>query len=392
MAPGPLDVAIVQLFDLPARMAHAHQIAHTGRALADRGHRVTLFARVPRGADAGELLRAAYGFGTSERLRVEAVRWRHKGLSGLAYRRRLARLLAAGGTRFWVRQRRHALWLLDRRARRGAGAGVEIAYEFHNLEHVLAAEAGREEDAARIRAEEQRVARGADVLAAIGAPLADDVAAAFGVPRPAVVPDGVDLALFREAPREALADERATVVYAGGLFEHKGVDDLVAALAECPARVRLRIVGGDRGPDRARLEQLAASLDLRERVAFTGAVPPRDVPGELARADLIALPAGHETRATRYTSPLKLFEAMATGLPIVAAATPALASVLEDGRTAFVADAHSPAGLARAIGRALADPAGARAAGRAARREAERYTWDARAATIERLLAHDGAS
>ncbi len=384
VAPTSLEIAIVQLFDLPARMAHAHQIVNTGRALAERGHRVTLFARVAAGRAADELLREAYGFGTGANLRVEAVRWAHKGLAGLSYRRSLGRLLR-GGACFYARQRRHALWLLDRRGRKGGSAS--IAYEFHNLEHVLAAEAGREDDARALREAEGRLAASADALSAISAPLADDVAAAFGVERPAVIPDGVDFARFRVSPREPLTGDRVTVVYAGGLYEHKGVDDLVNAVALLPERVRLRIVGGNAPADRERLERLAASRPaLRGRVTFVGSVLPRDVPAELARADVIALPAGRETRATRYTSPLKLFEAMATGVPIVAAPTAALTSVLEDGRTAFVADVHAPEGLARAVERALADPAAARACGAAARRESERYGWSARAQAIETLF------
>ena len=392
------EIVIVQLFDLPARMAHAHQIVHTGRALAARGTPVTLFARVVperaagRGVD--ELLRSDFGFESPQNLRVETVRWGHKGLAGLAYRRLLKRSLARAGVCFYARQRRHALWLLDRRGRRPtARRPAPLAYEFHNLEHVLASEAGRAQDARSLRGEERRLAVGVDALAAISAPLADDVASAFDVPRPRVIPDGVDLESFAAPTREPLVGETVQVVYAGGLYAHKGVDDLVEALVPLPERVHLRVVGGNAPADRERLEGLVASRPrLRGRVTLAGSVPPREVPAQLARADLIALPAGRETRSTRYTSPLKLFEAMAAGVPIVAAPTAALQSVLEDGQTAFIADAHTPAGLARAIERALANPDLARTLGHAAREAARNYGWDARAAAIEAVFAGVAAS
>jgi len=392
----PLRIVLVQLFELPSAMAHAIQIVCTAEALARRGHEVVLHAKPGRaGGSPLEAAETILGRALPPGLTVEALPFRHKGLAGLDYRRRLAThvLRAAGRTVFYARGRRQAVAVL--RIRRALRKRTPLVYEFHNVEHVVQRESGRERRAADTFLEERRIAREADGLTAISEPLADDVAELFDVARPTIVADGVDLERFRGiadpfssdafTPDALKKDGWARIVYAGSLYPHKGVEGLVHMLCELPEHVRLTIVGGNPPKELDRLRALAVDLAVAPRIAFTGQRTPPQVADELAKADLIVLPAAAESRSQRYTSPLKLFEAMATGAPIVAAPSASLTSILRDGETAFVATSGAPADLAAAVLRAL-DAGPARAIGRAARDAAEAYGWSQRAERIEAVL------
>ena len=387
----------MQAVALPARMAHALQIVRTADALARAGHRAVLYVRADRPGGEREALAEILGREPSAGVEIAALSFDHKGLAGAELRARLLAGAVRGDTAFYARHRRSALWLL--RARAWLGRRARIAYEFHNLEHVLAAATAAAATAApearRIQREERQIADSADALAAISDPLADDLVAAFGLARrPEVIPDGVDLAQFRGRGRPfasaASAAGRARLLYAGSLYRHKGVDSLLGALALLPDGVELLVAGGQPPSELERLRAAAAELGVGARTSFLGQLAPRDVPALYERADVVVLPAGDEARSQRYTSPLKLFEAMASGVPIAAAGAPSLASVLRDGRTAFLASSHEPAALAEAVRRALGDPPRARAIGAAAARAAEDYTWERRADRIAALVGAPG--
>jgi len=83
-----------------------------------------------------------------------------------------------------------------------------------------------------------------------------------------------------------------------------------------------------------------------------------------------------------FTSPLKLFDYMAAGVPIVASDLPALREVLTDEENALLVPPGEPDGLARAIERLLGDPALADCLRGRAFADVAAYTWDRRAERI----------
>lgn len=94
--------------------------------------------------------------------------------------------------------------------------------------------------------------------------------------------------------------------------------------------LRLRIIGG--GPERQRLESLAAELRIDERVEFTGSVAPSEVPQLLAGLDIATAPYPlPDAGAEHYFSPLKVYEYLAAGLPVVASAVGELPQLLQGG-------------------------------------------------------------
>lgn len=142
-----------------------------------------------------------------------------------------------------------------------------------------------------------------------------------------------------------------TLVSVGSLDQlYKGIDTLIEALAKLAAtgaRVRLTHLGD--GRFRPRLEQLAARLNVADRVVFLGAVPSGEpVRRELDAAQLFVMPSRTEGL------PRALIEAMARGLPAIGARVGGVPELLSDEDLVKPDD---PTGLATAITRMLADPA-----------------------------------
>ncbi|MHB0684509.1 glycosyltransferase, partial [Roseomonas mucosa] len=173
----------------------------------------------------------------------------------------------------------------------------------------------------------------------------------------------------------------------GHLYPGKGME-MVAALAEALPGCDLHVVGGTERDLAIWRQRCAGQANLH----LHGHVPHARVPACLARFDLLLAPpspsvasaAGREIG--RWMSPLKLFEYMAAGKPILASDIPALREILADGGTALLLPPGDVAAWAAAARALLADPARAAALGARARAVLlETYTWDARAA---RILAH----
>jgi glycosyltransferase involved in cell wall biosynthesis len=237
----------------------------------------------------------------------------------------------------------------------------------------------------RLGAREARVWRTAEGYVTITAGLRRTLEDRFGTrPHTAVVPDGVRLAT--EGHRSVPGEGTTIVGYAGHLYPWKGVDVLIEAIARLPGVSALIVGGHDVEGDRARLERLAERLGISERVTFTGHVEPAQVRAQLERATILALPNPASAVATHFTSPLKLFEYMAAGRPIVASDLPAIREVLRDGENALLVTAGDATALARGIQRLAADRELATRLARQALSEVDDYTWDRRAARLEQLF------
>jgi len=221
----------------------------------------------------------------------------------------------------------------------------------------------------------------------ITAALARELEGRFGPrPRVAVVPDGTrvtdadDVGLRRDAGTTG-----PVVGYAGHLYPWKGPDVLLAAVGRLPG-VRALIVGGLAGePDLDRIRRLADRV-APGRVDFTGLVEPPRVAALLRQADVLVLPNTPGRTSAAYTSPLKLFEYMASGRPIVASDLPALREVLQPDVNAVLVEAGSADALAAGLTRVLGDPPLAARLAAQARDDVREWTWDRRAERIEALL------
>ena len=116
---------------------------------------------------------------------------------------------------------------------------------------------------------------------------------------------------------------------------------------------------------------------------MVGHVAPSEVPTWLAAADIAVLPnSGTSVIGSRYTSPLKLYEYLAAGCPIVASDVPAVREVVTDGETAVLVRPDDPEALGDGIAGLLAVPVLAQRIGALGRLWVQGSTWDARATAI----------
>jgi glycosyltransferase involved in cell wall biosynthesis len=168
------------------------------------------------------------------------------------------------------------------------------------------------------------------------------------------------------------------------------VDTLIEALVVVPA-ARAVIIGGQPGEgDGVRLEALARARGVATRTEFAGWKPPSEVASLLERCDILVLPNVRSTISERYTSPLKLFEYLAAGRPIVASNLPALREILTDGINAMLVEPGNPVALAGAVNALAHDPQLSDRLARRAFADAALYSWDARAARLEPVLVEAG--
>jgi glycosyltransferase involved in cell wall biosynthesis len=136
-----------------------------------------------------------------------------------------------------------------------------------------------------------------------------------------VVPSAIDVERFANGRRTAAArallgarDGERLVLTVSRIAREKNLELAIDALAACAPDVRLAIVG--EGPVRAALEARAVERGVAGRVVFTGALDPSALPDLYASSDAFAFPSTTETQG------LVLAEAMAAGLPVVAADVP----------------------------------------------------------------------
>ncbi len=151
------------------------------------------------------------------------------------------------------------------------------------------------------------------------------------------VPNGVDLARFAGAARPAAAD--VVVGTVASLRAEKNLGRLLRAFRAVLPPARLVIVGD--GPERAKLETMAAELGIADRTTFVGQA---DDPAPLYRSfDVFALSSDTEQM------PLSVIEAMAAGLPLASTAVGDVAMMLGEANRPFVVPlADAPLGEAMA--------------------------------------------
>jgi glycosyltransferase involved in cell wall biosynthesis len=207
-----------------------------------------------------------------------------------------------------------------------------------------------------------------------------------------VAPDGVDLQRFQNPSTKTqaradlgLAEDERWIVHAGHLYEGRGGEELVRALAQIPD-ARLLFAGG-KGSDVERVRAVARREAVADRVRFEGMVPNGRIPLYLWAADVLVMPYTSRTPIIGSISPMKMFEYMAAERPIVSTDFPTLREVLRDGENAALVAPDNPSALAAGIRRVLEDPGWGGKIARQARQDVEAYTWERRAEKILSVLA-----
>lgn len=199
-----------------------------------------------------------------------------------------------------------------------------------------------------------------------------------------VAHDGVALQDFAPFSASERAARKATlfkaplsvsvVLYAGSLQIGKGTELLPELAGRFGDSVRVAVLGGDHAP-----------AGSPSNIVYLGRQPPTEVAGYLQVADLLILPTLPTLYYARYSSPLKLFEYMASGTPIVASRLGAITEVLTNENAWLFApgDINECAGI---IAQALSNPARASQKAAQAKKDVAQYAWENRAGRIISFL------
>ncbi len=383
-----MRLAYLDPHPVPDDTPEALQILHTVDALGAIGVDVSLVTPRPRRARTAESI---LGHAVAERVALHQLpdprrRWWFPSTSNKPYYFMAARVLARlDADVVLVRNLMMAGYLLRQVPQ------IPLVFETHEL----FAQTYREEHPHRsplkrrkLRTIEEResfVYRHAAGLLALTPLLLEDIRNTYRVTGPGdIVPDGVDLRQA-QTPPSMVRNPVPMLLYLGSLHPWKGVDTLILAMKHLTRPAQLTIVGGNTRRI-SELRALAQREGVGERVTFIGPVEPSRRFEWIHRADICLLALSPTSIGSRYTSPLKLFEYMAAGKPVIVPDLPSMRTVLEPNRHALVVETGDAAGFARAIERLLAEPALRERLGREALALAREFTWEARARRVRAFL------
>lgn len=308
---------------------------------------------------------------------------------------------AADLRRQWTRQRPDVVhahyWMSGYAALQAAQPlGIPVVMTFHALGVVKRRHQGARDTSPRERlAVEERLVREADRIVATCSDEVFELLRLGGDRRRiSVVPCGVDLTSFTaHGPVDTRTPGRARLVYVGRLVERKGIGNAISALAGLVNNggpdTELVVAGGpaaadvDTDPEVRRLRALARKAHVEDRVHFRGRVGRAELPALLRSAEAVVCVPWYEPFG------IVPLEAMACGVPVVAAAVGGLIDTVVDGQTGVHVPPRRPDLVAGVLGALLADPVRAGAYGAAgAARARGRYSWARVAATTLATYQH----
>ncbi len=380
---------------LPTPEQHDSRSLRIAATLAGRGHRVTILARRGPGMAPAEDSPDGYrivrvgGPAGARGPRPQATLARIRGEAG-----RLAGIAAA------VRRQRREAEVVDDGAdvyhgmayqgipialSLGARARARVLYDAMDL-YTESGNLARMPAPVRALAglAERRWARHSDAIITVNEALAAILARRFDRPRPAVVmncpsawtpPPDRDRR-FHELL--GLAPGTRVVLYHGGFMPSRGIETLAAAVRRVPGAVLVAM--GD-GPLRPALERLAAEPLGEGRLHVLPSVPPPELLGWVAAADVGAMVNQPVSRNERLSTPNKLFECFGAGVPVVSSDFPLRRRIVmedPDGPLGAVCDPTDPDAIAAALREVIDRPTEAAAdlRRRVLRAAHARWTWE----------------
>jgi glycosyltransferase involved in cell wall biosynthesis len=391
-----MSCSIIYLHRLafPSESGQTIQVLRDYAAMARLGHPVHLFYRAEKPLSVAEVEAVLASYGLHEIPNFSLHLIREGAFGGRRLRRAAADLVRASasgeGVALVCRTLDHALVALRLRGRHGLR--VRVVLELHEtaIPRMVYREQGRWLRAWWSVWRERRVFRDVDgLICTVGSQL---VLLDRLMPRHApatVLPNGVMPGTATAPAVRSGSTDEVRLRYAGNIGGWKNTDIMIECLAHLPPSVVLEIAGGKQAriaETREQLEQLAARFGVAGRVRYLGVLPPAEVPEFLAGADVLLLPLGENVQSRYFTSPMKLFEYAASGVPMVVTRQPTTESLVADGTHALMTPPGSTRAMAEAVSRLIADREfGRRLAANAAAWVRE-HSYDNRARRLQNFL------
>jgi glycosyltransferase involved in cell wall biosynthesis len=237
--------------------------------------------------------------------------------------------------------------------------------------------------------------RWADAIIAVTPQLATWIEGQVGRQDVVVIENGANTVLFRPDATGEHSLSEPYVVFCGAMTVWQGINTLLDAVQDdgWPEGVRLVIVGD--GTERSVVETVAARC---KRIVYLGRQPYAAIPSILAGCIAAIVPKNNlGDRSATGLSPLKVYEAMACGVPVVVTDLPGMAQLVRDEGAGLVVPTDDPKALARAVAEIHGNPElGRRLGARGRMGILARHSWETRAiatsAVIHRVMGSESGS
>jgi glycosyltransferase involved in cell wall biosynthesis len=275
---------------------------------------------------------------------------------------------------------------------------ARLVYDSHELYLESGATTGRPGWAIDWLGRRERAwARQADALVTVNKALATELGPALRIERVVVVHNCPPRAAADVAPNDriraaaSIPADALIVLYHGGLRPGRGLRQLADAMLE-PGLESAHLAFIGFGPTRDEVVSLAAEGRFGGRLHVLAQVPPDEVVDWVASADVAAMPIQPSNRSYELSTPNKLFEALAAGVPVAASDFGGIRSIVvddPDGPLGELCDPTDPADIARAILAILSLSPDARAdlSERCRRAAHERWNWETESARLVDLYS-----
>jgi glycosyltransferase involved in cell wall biosynthesis len=214
--------------------------------------------------------------------------------------------------------------------------------------------------------------RDAAYVAAVSDPLRQLALAVWPKGEIAVIPNGVDIEKF--FPEVSKNGEHSIIrlITAAQLIERKGLKYLIEAISMLPdhlkSRISLEICGI--GPCEDDLRDRSQRAGLDSKIQWAGLLDQGELAARLRTSSIFVLPTLQEAW------PLSLLEAMASGLPVVAARVGGIPQIIEDRVSGLLVKPADPKELCRALCELISSPEKASRLGQNAKTRANCWAWN----------------